>query len=126
MHEGERSLRLMQGLCALAVVALIAGLVLGLKGSRYLLFLSLPVWFAFFDGVITYETGVCFKSAFKSQCLIKKSGPTQLECPVARQMLKSAAWRTLKRMFILTCIMTGFTFALSYIVEASTGVTMYD
>jgi len=127
VHEGERSIRLKQGLLGLAIVALIAGLVLGLKGSRFLLLLSLPFWFMFFDGIITFETGVCVKSAFKSQCLIKKTGAmTQLECPVARKMLKTAALRTLKRIIIMTLIMTGLTFALSYIIEAGTGVAMYD
>jgi hypothetical protein len=123
----ERSSRFTRGMVGIFATLLFVGLCLGLMVPRWYLFLAFPMWFFSFDNLFSYKTGVCARGAFMgTACKLRTGRHMKLQCPVTKGSLRHAARRIFFRTLFICTVLTLVSFALSYIIEAIAGRTMYS
>jgi len=122
--EGSRRLRIV--LACFAVCASIDGLVLGLMGSRWLMIIALPFWCMGMAQFLVYETNYCPMVAQNMQIVFRADlRAVTINCPVAKAMHRKARQRYLAFASLLGFCATAITIAISYIIEAGTGKSLY-
>ena len=119
--------RLYEGAFFLLLTLLGAGLILGLQPSRFYLFILIfPVYFMYED-FVTYQMSFCVRNAMKGlrDRFGKNHEKSIIVCPITKASQKHMMRRVFAVIVGSTILTVGFFFALSFIIEAGVGRTLY-
>jgi hypothetical protein len=119
--------RFKRGLLSLAVYLLAFGLFLGLFVPRwYFFFLAIPIGIFLFS-FISFQSKTCVIRAYRHEVDIdgKRSDQVKVQCPTVRYNTRNRARKLIALMIVLTIVWTGFSFAMTYAVEAGQSKVLY-
>jgi hypothetical protein len=119
-------IRLYKGLLGLALVILTVAVMLVMHVPRWYIFLLFIPCYPSFEGILSYSLGFCPGLARKG--LINRftgSSSVPIACPIVKGRTRQMLVRFTFFNVLAALALTLFLFALTYIIEAGTGQTLY-
>jgi len=127
VSQEDSHFRLKMGILWSVLTLIALGLMLGFLVPRWYIFLLfLPILNAM-QHIVTWKTRLCFQNAALG--LRDKDGTVNgrvpVACPIVKMNQKKRAKRLGALVVALSLLFTGLSFALTYVIEAGQGKTLY-
>lgn len=115
--------RLKVGALVFCIYLLAFGLFLGLLVPRWYFFLLALPLFVFFFLVVSFQAKTCVLNGFRNRLDIdgNEHDEVVIQCPLVKQKMRTRTNKAFAAIVLGTIVCTGFSFAMTYAVEAGQG-----
>jgi hypothetical protein len=118
--------RLYEGLLTVSVGVLAAALMLGFMAPRWYIFLCFVPFYLGFEALIAYKMKFCCRMAMRGlKDRLTGNSTVVVVCPIVKGRAKQLMRRAITINISISATFTLFFFALTYIIEAGVGRTLY-
>lgn len=126
IDNAGRMSRLHEGLFIMFLVVLTLALMLGFQAPRWYIFLLFVPIYLSLEAIIAYKLKFCPRLGLRGlRARLTGDSTLIIVCPIVKGRAKHIVRKSIAMNIVLTSLLTGFFFALTYIIEAGTGRTMY-